>query len=372
MKLGVIGYGLRIKSVIKEMQKLDSQCTVAGIVDPRKDVQENFSNEPLPAVYSTAQEMIEAVEPDGIMIGTRCSLHTSYGLDVLPSGIPLFLEKPVSTTMSDWIRLKQFADTYPTPVVVSHPLRLTSMVQLIKKLVDAGEIGTVEHVQAVNNVPYGGVYFHSWYRDEGETGGLFLQKATHDFDYLNYVIGQQPVNICAMKSKQVFKGDKPAGLKCVDCEENRTCEESAVGRNYPGDWQYCSFAEDTGNEDSGSAIIRYENGMHASYSQNFFVRRNAGTRGARFHGYKGTIEFDFTTGLVRVYKHHTPRVDSYQYDLDGGHFGGDSMLAENFINIMQGKAQSLSSLHDGLLSALMCLKAKQSAESGSFQEIKFN
>lgn len=366
MKLGVIGYGNRIQSVINVMQKLDSRCKVAAIVDPRKSSQDSIP------VFTTAQEMMEALELDGIMIGTRCSLHTSYALDVLPSGIPLFLEKPVSTTMSDWTRLKQAADMYPTQVVVSHPLRLTSMVQLIKKLVDAGEIGTVEHVQAVNNVPYGGVYFHSWYRDFEETGGLFLQKATHDFDYLNYVIGQQPVNICAMTSKQVLKGDKPAGLKCVDCEENRTCEESVVGRNYPEDWQYCSFAKDAGNEDSGSAIIRYENGMHASYSQNFFVRRKAGTRGARFLGYKGTIEFDFMTGLVQVYKHHTPRVDSYQYDMDGGHFGGDSMLAENFINIMQGKEKTLSSLQDGLISALMCLKAKQSAESGTFQEINFN
>jgi hypothetical protein len=32
-------------------------------------------------------------------------------------------------------------------------------------------------VQAINNVPYGSVYYHSWYRDPKETGGLFLQKA---------------------------------------------------------------------------------------------------------------------------------------------------------------------------------------------------
>ena len=26
-----------------------------------------------------------------------------------------------------------------------------------------------------------------WYKDETETGGLFLQKATHDLDYINYL-----------------------------------------------------------------------------------------------------------------------------------------------------------------------------------------
>ncbi|MEK0313207.1 Gfo/Idh/MocA family oxidoreductase [Cohnella sp. 56] len=76
--------------------------------------------------------------------------------------------------------------------------------------------GEIEHVQAVDNVPYGSVYFHNWYRDERETGGVFLQKATHDFDCINHLIGLKPVSVCAVKSKQIFKGDKPEGLYCKD------------------------------------------------------------------------------------------------------------------------------------------------------------
>jgi predicted dehydrogenase len=369
MKLGVIGYGSRIRDVINEMKKLNPQCRIAGIVDTNKDIERKGADGEMIPVFSTVEAMIEAVKPDGLMIGTRCSLHTEYALKVLPLGIPLYLEKPVSTTMKDWLRLQQASETYQTPVVVSHPLRLTSIVQLVKEIIDSGKIGTVEHAQAINNVPYGGVYYHSWYRDEAETGGLFLQKATHDFDYLNYIIGRKPVTIAAMSSKQVFKGNKPAGLKCVNCAENRTCAESTVGTENEKDWAFCCFAEDTGNEDSGSALIQYEGGMHVSYSQNFFARRKAATRGARFLGYKGTVEFDFVTGLVRVFNHHTPRVDSYQFEEGEGHFGGDSSLAANFMDVITHRAESLSTLQDGLTSALMCLKAKYSAEKGMFQDI---
>ena len=56
----------------------------------------------------------------------------------------------------------------------------------------------MEHVQAWNNVPYGWCYYQSWYRDENETQGLFLQKATHDFDYINYLVEKRPVMVCAM------------------------------------------------------------------------------------------------------------------------------------------------------------------------------
>jgi len=254
--------------------------------------------------------------------------------------------------------------------VVSFPLRLTTIVLLAKEIIDSGKIGTVEHVQAINNVPYGSVYFQSWYRDERETGGLFLQKATHDFDYINSLLGARPVQISAMTSKQIFKGSRPAGLKCGDCGDNRTCPDSSLFKNADSQsWDSCCYAEDTGNEDSGSSLIRYESGMHVSYSQNFFVRRGAGSRGARLMGYKGTLDFDFYTGKVNVVMHHTPRVETYDISGGEGHFGGDTALAQNFIDIMQKGADSLSTLDDGLMSALMCLKAKESAETGMFRSM---
>ncbi|TLS50839.1 Gfo/Idh/MocA family oxidoreductase [Paenibacillus antri] len=369
MRIGVIGYGNRIKDVIRVMRKLNPDVVIAGIVDPRYAANGVPDGSDAPPTFPTVDELVRRIEPDGLMIGTRCSLHTRYALEALPTGIPLYLEKPVSTTMEDWRRLKEASLAYATPVVVSHPLRLTTIVQQVKDIVDSGTIGTVEHIQAVNNVPYGGVYFHSWYRDEAETGGLFLQKATHDFDYLNYVAGRKAVAVTAMTSKQVFKGNKPAGLKCVDCEENRTCAESTVGTAEEEKWPYCAFAEDTGNEDSGSALIRYEDGMHASYTQNFFARRQAASRGARFLGYKGTVEFDFTTGLIQVFHHHKARVDRYEFEQGEGHFGGDERLASNFLDIIRNGAASLSTLEDGLISARMCLLARQSAETQTFQTI---
>jgi predicted dehydrogenase len=370
VKLGVIGYGNRIQHVIKSIiQKEEPACIVKAIADIRKESMQVEKDEGID-LYETPEAMLASEQLDGILIGTRCSLHTEMALKVLPTGIPLFLEKPVATTMEDARRLKAGYEAGKSKVVVSFPLRVTSIVQFVKEIIDSGKIGTVEHVQAFNNVSKGGVYFHNWYRDENETGGLFLQKATHDFDYINYVLGYTPTEVCAMTSKQVFKGTKPAGMKCIDCEENRTCPDSMVyGPHKNPAWQYCSFAEDTGNEDSGSALIRYDTGMHASYTQNFFVRRSAGGRGARFIGYKGTVEFDFMTSEVKVILHHAPRVETHRFDSSQGHFGGDGVLARNFIGIMREGAESISPLEGGLASALLCLKARESAQKGTFQKV---
>ncbi|MDO8685628.1 MAG: Gfo/Idh/MocA family oxidoreductase [Clostridiales bacterium] len=381
LNIGVIGYGGRISDVIKMMMDVDEEICIKSITDVNQgDTKDRLKKKGLDAeeirFFTDPDKMLDEVKVDGVLIGTRCSLHSRLGIKVLKRNIPLYLEKPVATNMDDLLALKAAASETRSEVVVSFPLRVTPIVKLVKEIIDSGKLGTIEHVQTVNNVPYGGCYFHDWYRDENETGGLFLQKATHDFDYINYLLGIKPVEICAMTSKQIFKGDKPEGLYCRDCDEKKTCPEGPFVMKYlkydDPNGDMCCFAKDTGNEDSGSAIIRYETGMHVSYTQNFFARKKAAMRGARLLGYNGTAEFDWYTDEVRVFMHNTERVESYKFDSSKmSHGGGDYVLAMNFINVMKGVENSVSPLDAGLLSVLMCLKAKESALNSTFQKIEW-
>lgn len=383
MNIGVIGYGTRANRVFGMIQEHDRNIKLKAITDIRVEqvketLKENEINTNSTAFYNNADEMLDAERLDGVLIGTRCSLHTHMALKVLKRNLPLFLEKPVATNMDDLLRLKAAGEISKSSVVVSFPLRATPLVKLVKEIIDSGKLGKIEHVQAINNVPYGGVYYHRWYRDEKETGGLFLQKATHDLDYINYLLGLRPITICAMKSKQIFKGNRPAELYCKDCDENNTCPEGLIKRplskNEKADSTMCCFAKDTGNEDSGSAIIKYETGMHVSYSQNFFARRSAALRGARLLGYKGTLEFDWVKNELKIFMHNATGVETHSIDkasLIGVHDGGDYVLTKNFIQVIKGEEESVAPLEAGLLSTLMCLKARESAETETFQSISW-
>ncbi|MHB9036631.1 MAG: Gfo/Idh/MocA family protein [Armatimonadota bacterium] len=385
IRIGVIGYGLRIRVVIDLMQKLGAGTEVIAIADIRDDeirkqMQDSGKDVDSVAFYTDPDEMLDKEKLDGVMVGTRCSLHTQVAVKVLARNLPLYLEKPVSTNMQDLLSLRDAAEKSSSEVVVSFPLRVTPLVQMAKEIVDSGKIGAVEHVQAWNNVPYGACYYQEWYRDENETQGLFLQKATHDLDYINYLIGLKPTMLCAITSKRVYKGDHPAGLKCNDCSEWDACLESPYHTHYTKQEKdevepnnlMCGFAVDTGNEDSGSAIINYESGMHAVYSQNFFARKSAGKRGAILLGYKGTIEFDWYTDELKVHMHHTPRTETYRMDsASASHGGGDTVLVDNFVRVIRDGAKSVAPISAGLLSVLMCLKAKESAETNTFQDIRY-
>ena len=382
-KIGVIGFGGRLGDLIQNvLLELGMDVKIAAVADTDLTAVRGRLRHPgLTAdgirFYTDAREMLDNEELDGCMIGTRCNTHTPYAVEVLRRNIPLFLEKPVSTTIEDLRALAAAGKATTAQTVVSFPLRTSGIVRKAKAIIDSGEIGEIQHVQAYNNVPYGGCYYHSWYRDESVTGGLFLQKATHDLDYIQYILGHRPVELCAMESKQIYKGDKPAGLRCPDCPEERTCPESEwFMTTYKADHPHgdlCCFSTATGNHDSASVLIRYDTGMHVCYSQNFFARKNAQLRGARFLGYKGTLEFDWYTGELLVHKHDEPVDVCYKLDLTASsHFGGDKQLMLNFCGVMAGTENSESPLEDGIASALLCLKAAESTREHRFAEVRLD
>nr|WP_308628087.1 Gfo/Idh/MocA family oxidoreductase [uncultured Eisenbergiella sp.] len=401
IRLGVIGYGVRADMLMDELLTLPGEARLCAVADQNPErvkalMTKKGSKEFLHAMeidkidgmmrkcpinpenirfYRTAEEMLDAEELDGVLVGTNCNTHTHFAQLVLERGIPLFLEKPVAVSRKEVALLERLADEAKAPVVVSFPLRVTRIVQEVRKIIDSGAIGKVEQVQAFNDVPYGFVYFHDWYRDESVSHGLFLQKATHDIDVINYLTGEKPLRVCAMKSKQIYKGDMPAGLRCSECDRWESCMDSTYHiektRNDIPRSDYCSFAVDTGNEDSGSLILRYASGMHAVYSQNFFARKGAARRGARLYGYKGTVEFDFASDVIKLYDHMSDQVTTVKVNTPpAGHGGGDSALCGNFLDLIRGNVQrSVAPLEAGITSVRVCLAAKESSEEEVFRNV---
>ncbi len=381
IRLGVIGYGRRMRNVLGTLARFNAGTRVVAVLDPRaEELRQSYPGELAGVTFYDELDPLLDSGVDGVLIGTRCSLHTPYAMRVLERHLPLFLEKPVAITWEQLTALQAAAEVSRSPVVVSFPLRVSALCQTAKAIVDSGAIGTVEQVQAVNNVPfYGSGYYHGWMRDDQETGGLWLQKATHDLDYITDLIGQPPVRLCAMEAKTVFRGDMPAGLRCVDCWRQEECPESPVNLFYlqgvrpavePNDWR-CSFAVDTGNHDSASAIIQYAGGMHAVYSQNFYARRGAAARGATLLGYRGTVQFDWYRNEVTVHHHHSNRVERHRFEETAeGHHGGDKELLHNFLQVLTGKGGSRTPLAAGILSCQLCLMARDACQTGAYQEFR--
>jgi predicted dehydrogenase len=379
LNLGAVGFGARAQHMFGLMQKIDPGARLASLVEPAKaSVLANRPEAAEATWYDDVTSMLDGEKLDGVLVSTPNSYHVAAALPVIERGIPLFLEKPVVTTREDLKTLKAAGHQLTAPVIVSFPLRLAALTRKVRQLIKEDTIGEIQHIQAVNNVPSYGViaFYHGWRRNEALSGGLWLEKATHDLDILNYLTGLRPIEVAGMESKTVFRGTMPAGLKCVDCSQVKVCSESPVvvqdregpfsaATLKPDEWR-CVFGVDTGNHDSGTAIVRYETGIHAMYSQNFYSRRSAATRGATVIGHKGTLRFDWYRAEIELIDHFDTTTARWDFiDDASGHFGGDKQLASSFMEAAAGLVPpSSASLNDGLLSAELGLSIDEACKTG--------
>ncbi|MHB9130599.1 MAG: Gfo/Idh/MocA family protein [Armatimonadota bacterium] len=387
VRLGVVGFGGRVSGVINnEMRALDPEVHVVGIVDPNEEAARARLAEcdrDGVTFYPSLPEMVSKGKLDALVIGTRCNLHTPYAIEAAQYDLPLFLEKPVSTSMEQAVALEKAFENSRCQVVVSFPLRVSSLCEFARQLVEEGAVGTTEHILAVNYVPYGTCYFDAFYRDYSVTQGLFLQKATHDFDYMSYLMGANITKVAAMASwGRVFGGNKRAGLSCAQCEEADSCLESPLNRARNGSAGFvhndhpCLFSEEIGtpetgmNEDSSSALVEFSSGAKGVYTQVFYTRRDGGMRGATVSGYHGTVGFDWYTGQIKRVRHHQPFSDTSKASEGMGHFGGDRGLADNFLGLIAGKVTSKTPIQTGIQSVYTCLAAKESSEQERFVDVR--
>lgn len=83
------------------MQRQNPECRIVAITDLRiSEIKLELLSKGIDIInitfYDTVEAMLAGGSYDGIFVGTRCELHTTFALKILPTGIPLFLEKPVS------------------------------------------------------------------------------------------------------------------------------------------------------------------------------------------------------------------------------------------------------------------------------------
>jgi hypothetical protein len=69
-------------------------------------------------------------------------------------------------------------------------------------------------------------------------------------------------------------------------------------------------------------------------------------------------------------RHHLPFTDTIKGAEGMGHFGGDTELAYNFVDLVRGKAKSKTPIWTGIQSVYACLAAKESAEKQQYVAVR--
>ena len=181
--------------------------------------------------YTSAEDMLKEDKlADAMIIATQDRQHVEQAIVALKKGYHLLLEKPISPDLEECRKISEVAKECKREVVVCHVLRYTPIYQKVKEILDAGTIGDVISIMAIENVGW----FHqahsfvrgNWANSD-ETSPMILQKCCHDMDLYLWLANKTCRSLTSYGELNYFKTEHaPEGCtdRCLEgCKAKDNC-----------------------------------------------------------------------------------------------------------------------------------------------------
>lgn len=341
-------------------------------------------------VFTDLDRMLDAVKVDRIAVCTVDATHSGVIARALDRGLEVITEKPMVTGLEQCRAILDAERTNRRKVAMAFNYRYSPKHEKVWSLLRTSDLGKVTSVDFswYLDVFHGADYFRRWHRLKARGGSLWLHKATHHFDLMNWWLGADPVEVAAVSALRRYgRNGAVRSSNCRACPHRGTCEfffdmtkdprlmalygAPAEVDGYLRDG--CVFREDCDIWDTMSALVRYSNGATMTYSLNAFMPFE-GFRVA-FNCERGRIEVrDYERqawGLpyeteVLVARSFAKQVERFTLEkLPGGHSGGDPRLLDAvFGSAPVPEHLRVPDSRAGAMSCLTGIAARTSSETG--------
>jgi predicted dehydrogenase len=150
------------------------------------------------ARFRTLEEALSSgIEADTLLVTTPHFRHAADVVLGLEHGLNVLVEKPLSGTWGDCLRIREAAEASDRIVMVGENYRYGEGARMARDLVLSGEIGEPELLSMEYFV--GHTFPEGDWRNE-YTYPLLIENATHQFDLVRYVTGRDAEQVYCVAS----------------------------------------------------------------------------------------------------------------------------------------------------------------------------
>ncbi len=393
MRIAIVGTGVRALGMWSKdvLETYPDKVEFVGLCDINPGRVESFkklSGFTCPG-FTDFEKMMKEVKPDTLIVTTVDATHHEFIIRGMEMGANVITEKPMTTDEQKCEAILQTEKRTGKKVTVTFNYRYSPHRAKIYELLRSGAIGDVTSVDFhwYLDTSHGADYFRRWHRLKEKGGTLWVHKATHHFDLLNWWIESDPEEVFAYGALNFYgKNHSFRSTNCRPCTFKDKCnfyfdmtrnktlmEMYAANEKYDGYTRDgCVWKEDINIYDKMAATIKYANGVQVSYSLTTY---------SPYEGYR--IAFNGTKGRIDMWIEESHPMEERDYDEivvnknfstreiirvghgTSGHGGGDRLLKDKiFAGVTDDPLNQAAGVRDGALSILVGIAARNSCESG--------
>ena len=320
--VAVFGAG-RIGTVHAENLFRHPGAQVRHVVDVRAAAAAELASRCGARVASAADALADR-DIGAVVIATSTDTHASLIEAAATAGKAIFCEKPIDLAIGRARKAVDAVNRHGVRLAIGFNRRHDPAFRKLKDEVDAGAVGSVEHVSITSRDPAPPPPDYV-----ARSGGIFRDMTIHDFDMARWLLGEEPVEIFAAGSVLFDRsigeaGDVDSAVALLKTDGGKLCTVSNSRR--------CSRGYDQRIEVYGSSgMLKAGNGEGTA----------TGTPGPRGEGQGADRPF-----FLERY------ADAYRIQID------------RFLRAVQGENVDIADGADGLRALILADCAQESLTSG--------
>lgn len=206
IRVAVVGLG-KMGLSHQAMIKAHPEVELAAVCDSTGYVLDILSKYTGVKTYGNYEKMLDEAALDAVIIATPSRFHAQMVKSALDKGVHVFCEKPFVLDPAEGPELARLATEKRLVNQVGYHNRFVGAFGEVKRLLDAGAIGTVTHVMAE---AYGPVVLRpkgsTWRTQRAEGGGCLYDYAAHPINLLNWYFGA-PASVGGSVLGKIFSTD---------------------------------------------------------------------------------------------------------------------------------------------------------------------
>ena len=406
--VAIAGLGSRgLQTYAKCLEKFADRAEIVAVADIRPDrvaVAAEKYNIPADKCFDSVESMLQQPKlADLLLICTPDDVHYQPAMDGLKRGYHLLLEKPAARSVKECRDIAQLAEEKGLNVVVCHVLRYTVFYQKIKELIDAGRVGDIMNIEAIERVGYWH-QAHSFVRGNwhvaADTTPMILAKCCHDMDLLLWLTGKKCEKVTSFGHLSHYNAaNKPEGApeRCAEgCPHADTCLYNAEryyldcfkrgGNSWPvnvvapepteekiiealkvKDYGRCVYQMNNDVVDHQVMNLLLEDDVTVAFTMTAFSDK--GGRCMRVMGTKAEIFADMEKDIIQLmpFGGEMEEFDIRKIATDlSGHGGGDIKMVEDYLDVLEGKPMpsAMTTIARSVESHYVALAAEESRLHG--------
>ena len=185
--VGVIGYGYWGPNLVRNFAEIPSSQVVA--VSDLRPARLDVARGRYPSIETTTQyeDLLTNPRVDVVVVCTPVSSHFELAMRALQAGKHVLVEKPLTATSEQALRLIEEAERRKRVLMVDHTFVYTGAVRRIQQLVASGEMGDIYYYDSVRvNL---GLFQHDV--------SVLWDLAVHDLSIMDYILPSKPCAVSA-------------------------------------------------------------------------------------------------------------------------------------------------------------------------------